>query len=379
MTLQRGMGRAYQRGKLWWVQYSFRGKVYRESSGSINRNDAVKLLKRRLSEIGRGRLTGHDQERVTFSELTTLLLDDYLANDRKSVDRAQLSIKRLSEFFGQSRALDITTDRIMAYIRWRKEVVHPKKTGAAPATIRCELAALKRSFNLAIQAEKLTHKPHIPALEVRNVRSGFFEEADLKALLSHLDEDLRPVVEFAYHTGWRKGEILPLQWRQVDVEAGTVRLEPGTTKNDEGRTFPFGQFPALKAVLDRQWEKSALIGIPWVFHRSGRPILDFRSAWDAACKKAGLSGRLFHDLRRTAVRNLERAGVPRSVAMKLTGHKTESVYRRYAIVCEADLAEGVKKLAALSGANREVIQPRSDTVLTQFKHTDQKADHVIGV
>jgi integrase len=86
--------------------------------------------------------------------------------------------------------------------------------------------------------------------------------------------------------------------------------------------------------------------VPWVFHRDGEPILSFHHAWRRACREAGVPGRLFHDLRRTAVRNLERAGVPRSVAMKLVGHKTESVYRRYAIVAESDLREGVEKLAA---------------------------------
>jgi integrase len=97
--------------------------------------------------------------------------------------------------------------------------------------------------------------------------------------------------------------------------------------------------------------------IPWVFHRDGQPILDLRAAWDGACKRAGLVGMIRHDFRRTAVRNLERAGVPRSVAMKLVGHKTESIYRRYAIVNERDLAEGVAKLAALGGQAKRTVLP----------------------
>ncbi len=86
----------------------------------------------------------------------------------------------------------------------------------------------------------------------------------------------------------------------------------------------------------------------------GRPLREVRTiarVWEKACKKASCPGRLFHDLRRTAVRNLERAGVPRSIAMKITGHKTEAVYRRYAIVNEADVAEGLERLAGyLDGA-----------------------------
>ncbi|MEO5617624.1 MAG: hypothetical protein ABIS67_07615, partial [Candidatus Eisenbacteria bacterium] len=86
--------------------------------------------------------------------------------------------------------------------------------------------------------------------------------------------------------------------------------------------------------------------IPYVCHRGGKPLVHFYGSWEPACRKAGVPGRIFHDLRRTAVRNLKRAGVPRSWAMKLTGHKTESVYRRYAIVAEQDLRDGVERLNA---------------------------------
>jgi integrase len=158
----------------------------------------------------------------------------------------------------------------------------------------------------------------------------------------------------------------------------TVRLEPGTTKNDEGRTFPFAPFPALEALLRRQRERTLAVEratgqiITRVFHRHGEPIKDIRSAWKAATEAAGLAGRIPHDFRRTAVRNLERAGVARSVAMKLTGHKTEAVYRRYAIVSEADLSAGVAKLAALhdsdAGAAPTVVTLAERTGKAQAKH-----------
>jgi len=113
--------------------------------------------------------------------------------------------------------------------------------------------------------------------------------------------------------------------------------------------------PALEAVLrDQRARTDALeteLGrkIQWVFHRDGKRMMGFRKAWITACKKALLVGMIPHDLRRTVVRNLERAGVSRSVAMKLTGHKTEAVYRRYAIVSESDMREGAAKLAILHG------------------------------
>jgi len=155
---------------------------------------------------------------------------------------------------------------------------------------------------------------------------------------------------------------------QVDDEAGVIRLEPGSTKNNEGRTFPFAKLPELAAVLRDpragvhalELEQGRII--PLVFHVGGERIWPkrfYRQWWAAAVKaevyrewEDPVTGKVKrapipHDFRRTTVRNLERASVPRSVAMKLTGHKTESVYRRYAIVSEADLAEGVSRLAAL--------------------------------
>jgi integrase len=140
-----------------------------------------------------------------------------------------------------------------------------------------------------------------------------------------------------------------LTWRQIDLEAGTVRLEPGTTKNREGRLVVL---PAeLHAALREQRVKTSALErrekqiIPWVFHRNGKPIGDFRTAWQGACRRAGQPGRLIHDFRRTAVRNMVRAGIPERVAMTITGHKTRSVFDRYHIVSEGDLREAARKLS----------------------------------
>jgi integrase len=147
----------------------------------------------------------------------------------------------------------------------------------------------------------------------------------------------------------------------VDWTAKTVRLPGERSKNEEARVFPFGALPALADAMEQQRNYTDAVQrrtgqiVPWLFHREGKPIRSMYDAWRAACERAKVSGRLMHDFRRTAVRNLERAGVPRSVAMKLTGHKTEAIYQRYAIVAERDLAEGVAKLAALAPAPRTVI------------------------
>ncbi len=348
-----GTGRIYQRGSVWWIQYGHRGVTYRETSKSKQKKDATALLRKRMAEMGSGKLVGPSAEKVTFEDLAKMIEADYKVNGKKSAKRLRTALAHVRSFFGTSRALDITTDRINLYIAVRQE------EGAANASIQKELAALKRAFRLAVQAGTLTSPPYIPSVRVSNIREGFFEMAELERVIAELPEPLRPVVRFAAFTGWRKGEILPLQWARVDFEAGVVRLAPGETKNKEGREFPFHALPALAALLEAQREHTHEIEkeqgriIPWVFHRNGDEIRYMDHAWRKACDRAGLGGWLFHDIRRTAVRNLERAGVSRSVAMKLTGHKTEEVYRRYAIADAGAMQEGVEKLSRLHAEKQE--------------------------
>ena len=174
-------------------------------------------------------------------------------------------------------------------------------------------------------------------LRENNVRTGFFEREEFTAVRDALPARLRAVVVFACFTGWRvPSEVVRLQWRQIDRTAGTVRLDPGRTKNSDGRIFPYGDLlPELRDTIEEQWATHEALqarGIlsPWVFPRlrgahPGRRIGSFRKAWHSACATAGCPGRIPHDFRRTAVRNLVRAGVPERVAMMLTGHKTRSV------------------------------------------------------
>lgn len=361
---RRGLGGLYQRGTTWWIHYSYHGKPYRESSGSTVRSDAVKLLRRRMAEMGKGQLVGPDMDKTTFEDLATILLQDYRVNERRSAPRMQTSLTALRGFFGTAYARDLTFDRFNHYIAAQLEA------DRAPASIRYDLAMLRRAFRLAHKAGKAV-PPLFPTIQVSNVRTGFFEREDFEAVRQHLPDALKPVVTFAYLTGWRtRSEILPLQWKHVDFNVGVVRLEPGHTRNNEGRTFPFGVLPELAEVLLTQKQRTKELQvksgtlIPWVFHRNGRPIKDLYGSWDAACAKAGIPDRIPHDFRRTAVRNLERAGVSRSVAMQLTGHRTASVYQRYAIASEADLSEGLRKLAVLSA--QDIQKPRTVTVLSQF-------------
>jgi integrase len=275
----------------------------------------------------------------------------------------------------------ITTDDVRAYVAKRladtivtrksrvvtledgtKQTTPEQRKKVSPATINRELQALKRMFSLAIQSGRIATKPHIEMLNEAPPRAGFFEREQYESVLRHLPAELQPVVSFCYITGWRMAdEVLPLEWRQVDFDAQEVRLEPGTTKNKEGRTFPFTA--ELRTVLKAQHAehkrlKKAGYIFPQVFFREvaeGRggekkpkAITSLNKAWKAACRAAGCPGRIPHDMRRSAVRNLVRAGIPESVAMQLTGHKTRSVFERYNITSPGDLKHAARLLDAAS-------------------------------
>jgi len=270
---RRGLGMVFQRGPIWWIQYHWRGKRYRETSGSMVRMDAVKLLRRRMAEMGQGRLRGPELEKTTFADLVQMLFDEYAANQRRSVKRVKTSLKALEPAFGHLRANDITLDRLNRYVADRLGV------GIAPATAKLELTHLHKMLRLAERAGKAICPP-FPVISVQNARKGFFERADFEAVRSHLPEAYRGVATFAYLAGWRvPSEVLTLRWTQVDFQAGVVRLEPGTTKNDEGRTLPFAVLPELAHLLRSQWDQALATelqtgqGVPWVFFWNDRGIM----------------------------------------------------------------------------------------------------------
>lgn len=345
----RGLGRTFQRGKVWWVAYSYRGKEFRESSESESEAKANKLLKKRLGEMGKGRFIGPAEEKVTFEAMAEDFIQDYKVNGKRSGASAKLSRKHLGAFFGMDRALDITTDRIRAYIANRQE------EKAANASINRELAALKRMFTLAVQASKLSFKPHIPMLEENNARQGFLDHGSFLSLRDALPEYLRDPVAFLYFSGWRVSEMRALEWRDVDLQGRVIRLRPEISKNKDGRVL------ALSGELLEIFERargSRRLDCPSVFHLDGKPIGDFKKAWKNARKAAGLERTLVHDLRRTAVRNMVRAGIPERVAMSLSGHKTRAIFDRYDIVSEEDLARATEQLQ-----NHLESQPREASVV----------------
>jgi integrase len=353
--MSRGAGRVYRpkwngrTSAVWWIDYGVRGQRFRESSGTTKKREAQRILRERLGGRETGRLTGAP-DRVTVGDLKDLVVRQYDLDGLRSGRVMCGYWVHIERYFGAGeRAVSITPARCDAYALARLG------EGAARATVNRELAVLRRGFRLAVQKGMLATRPEFSIPQEHNARQGFFEAEDFAAVLAELPDYLKPLAEFAYLTGWRRGEVLRLTWANVDRDAEVIRIEVGTTKNREARTFPYRGLPALKAVIDGQWARREGL---FVFHRNGQRIRDYYTAWHSACRRAAvqvvngrdvvvrsaLLERIPHDFRRTAVRNLVRAGVPERVAMQLTGHKTRAVFDRYNIVNEADLSEGVEKL-----------------------------------
>jgi len=335
------MGSIYKRGEVFWIKYYRYGKPHRESAKSDKESEAKRLLKRREGEIAEGKIPTIYFDRIRFEQLAEDFLTDYRINDKKSLVRAERSVNHLKQAFERCRITDITTPRIKAYIQKRID------EGMENGTINRELAALKRIMNLGAEQTppKVDKIPHIPMLQENNVRKGFFEHGDFLALREALPDYLKGFVTFAYKTGWRVSEIENLTWSQVDLDNGVVRLDVGSTKNNEGRTVYIDQelISVLTTLREKRKEQKKIL--PWVFtNKSGTDrIKEFRKSWEKGCEDAEIGKRLFHDFRRTAVRNMVRAGVPERVVMMVSGHKTRNIFERYNIVSDTDLKLAAQK------------------------------------
>lgn len=279
-----------RKSDVFWVDFSVDGERYRESTGTRDDKEAERYLTRRLRELDVHGPQETDYRAVELRDLSEHIREDYEANERKS--NVEYVLSHLRDHFGEGFPVASLTDgRVTSYVRDRKEA------GAANATINRELSALRRMLNLGERSNLVApgKAPDVSAamLEENNVRTGFVNEAEFQKLRDNLPPRLRPLVEFAFVTGWRRGELLSRNWEHV--EENWLRLRPGETKSGEGRSFPLTA--DLRAVRDGQRERKRQVerehgttvealfffyepsdnGLP-----AGRRIKSFRRAWDTA-------------------------------------------------------------------------------------------------
>jgi hypothetical protein len=432
------MGMIRLRGNKYWIKYYRDGKPYEESVDKVlgrrgcSHKDAKDLLRKREGAIADGRFFGLAAEKTQFGGFRQVentndpfdyerdgkryvgygmvkeLIDDYRLNKRKSLLRVVRSCWELSRRFEGSRLSRITSDQIKDYVLLRV------RDGMANATINREQAALKRIFRLAFTSTppKVTAIPKIDMLEEKNVRRGFFEHSKYLAVRAELPDYLKPVLDCGYIYGGRVYEdILKIEWPMVDMVAGKINLGEG--KNGDPRTWYltpdlYKTFLAYKLRRDKEFPHQIMVFV----RPDGSAIKEFRSAWDTALMNVGESikykckdcrgtterrkemqreamvcshcgkknlwrdDQIFHDLRRTAVRNMVLNGIPRKVAMLISGHRTEEIFERYHIVDEADLSAATASMAvyynSLNAKLDEYSKKVADTVTIEEVRPEER-------
>jgi integrase len=297
--------------------------------------------------------TAHRTYSVMLSALYAAVLQDYRINHYASIDDLEGRwVKHLQPSFGHLAAAEVTTDLCKRYIVQRQE------SGVADSTINRTLAALKRMFHLAAECTppKVQFVPHIPMLKESNVRTGFVEteaRVRLEKACGSIGLWMLALFEVGCTYSWRHGSLLKMRVKQIDANANVIRLEPGTTKNKKGLevTMPRRVRELLVQCIKSKRPEDYLFT-----RENGKPVKDFRGSWEKVCNDAGLQGLHFHDLRRTAARNMRRGHVTKRAAMEVGGWKTTSVFHRYAIVDNQDIADAMGMLERSQDEQRQRLE-----------------------
>jgi len=341
-----GTGGVFQRQDSRFLYISYRdlnGKLRQESTKSESRKVAENLLRDRLGQVERGLVAG-EMKKLKYEDIRALLIVDYRTRKVKMLEQDKdgspyvWGFEHLDPFFKNRLVTTITSDLLYKFIEKRE------KEGAADATINRNLSLLRKMMNLARRGAKLTAVPYFPMLKEDNVRTGFVTDEQFRKLREAMPEHLRPLITFLYFTGCRIGAALGITWSQMEFEKGRaqVRLEGNQTKNEDPILLPLPlEVSEILTKLPREGK---------VFNAR-----NLRKAFQAACVKVGLGvktgpkvwqykGLILHDFRRSGVRNLIRSGVPRRIAMRISGHLTESTFERYNIVDSTDLHEAMAKV-----------------------------------
>jgi integrase len=353
---KRGQGSVYrpQNSRFWWVKFSIHGRVIQESAETESRREALDVLKARILKYSTG--VSADSRQTTVKDVSEEMLKTWrmLEKTPASIAWADRCWRHLLEFFGTMKADAISSAAIRGYAEFRR------KEKASNATINRELAVMSSGYTIAYEEtpRRVAQKLSFSRLAEPRARQGFIEQAQYLKLSAGCKElFMRTMLALAYTFGFRKGELLSLKVSDVDLMAGTVRLR--TSKNGEPRQ--------VNLTAETRNLLAACIagksGEEPVFTRGSEPVRYFGQSWDTIAASAGCPGLLFHDLRRSAVRNLIRAGVPETVCMKISGHKTRAIFDRYNITSARDLADAAQKLE-ISYRQAKIEEPQADESVT---------------
>jgi integrase len=362
MKRERGTGGLFRMkgSRFWYAQfYDSDGRPRRASTKEEVKAKAQGVLRRMMSDNERGLPFQGDVRKILYADLRAALLQNYTERGNKSLEtyadgeETIWGLKAVDTFFKGMPVSKITTDKA------REFASNLLAAGAANGTVNRSLALLRRMLNIAKEDGKIQNVPKIRMMKAGPARKGFLPREQFDSLLAKLPIHLKPLVVFLYFCGVRVGEALQIDWSQVDLRAAVIRLEQEQTKADTARTVPLPD--VLLGMLELQEPKEG-------------PVFDstnLRKSWQIACDAVGLgkleeiegkadkryTGLIVHDLRRSAIRNLVRAGVPERVAMSISGHKTRAVFDRYNITSEQDIVEAMRKLQSGSSASSVRVLP----------------------
>ncbi len=349
------------------------------STKEVDKDRALRVLQKKQAAVRRGdevphedRLRLGDPEAAVGSEVTLslygLLQGDYRFKRNRSLDTMGSSFKHLTAYFGSHAKAVKLGAKLDGYVE------HRRQEGAADASIRIELALLDRAFRLA-EKRKLVSPRSRPVIEkpgedASRVRQGFFRRAEVERLCTELPAPIGAVVTFLFFCPWRVGAARLLEWRDYSTadRALTLRREANKTKRPLQIPVDAESTPELMAVIEGQTARrrpdcpfifhGKLCGTPrYDTHGNRRPCLgDFQFVWDRACAAIGMAGRIPHDLRRSGVKHYIDAGVDPHTVMLWSGHRTESMLRRYHIIDLDDLRRAGKKASDYRGPKENVIR-----------------------
>lgn len=316
------------------------GRLHRESTKVSNLRAAEQIASNKFRILLEAQgIPG--AENLTLNDLINAVREDYRLNNRRSLDRIEFSIAWILKHTNAKLPLiKFTSQDWTDYASYRSNIDHAKN-----ATINRELAVVRRGYNLLHKRNRIPTKPYIQLLKEGRPRQGFIEPEKFFELRNALPEYLKFPVTLLYYSGWRLNEVLHLEWRYVNLKECKIILPPELSKNDEGRVFYLNPELMTMFTVAEEFKKNNQIDLPWVFlnRTNNDRVRDFRVAWKTACDKVKIAGTVPHDCRRSAARNLIRAGVPQKVAQTILGHKTAQIFSRYNVVSEDDIKEAAQK------------------------------------
>ena len=349
-----GNGSIVQRGQRFQISfYDTGGRRRRESFTTFKKPE--KILSQKLTLRDTGKLD-EAESRIAVDALADLYITKCRGTAPKSIEWIELVWRvHLKPFFGGFRASRINTEKILEYRAERFEA------GASAGTVNRELTVFRAMFYHGFDdytPAKVSRVPKFPEkLKEANPRQGFLTDAQYDALQANCPHPwLRALMAIAYNFGFRRAELLGLRVDQIDLQNRTISLWTGETKSGQGRKVVMTQevLQLVKPQVDGKQPKDFVFTWP-----NGDPVLDFRGAWGKMCASAGVSV-LLHDFRRSAVRNMTRAGISREEAKKISGHLTDSIFSRYNITDENDLADAAAKIQARSEISRKLVAEAGD-------------------